>query len=745
MQIADLAIFVAYFSIPVQILVALWKYPRVAHMPPSVYALLVLFAMFIFLCGAGHFMRCMDLGSTPTYGIVNLLTAIVSVATSLFLFPMVPGVLTRLDDSLVRELKKLNEETIESKKKLSTFMAFLCHEVRNPLFAITSSATTLQEDTELTREQEIAVGSIMDSAVLMLRLCNDVLDISKIDAGKLQLEARDFDLHRMLSNLEHSVENQIAIKHGDRVKFHMMVTKDVPQRIRADEVRILQIVYNLLSNAIKFTASGEINLTVQVIVAGEQQQRRELGKVSPPSSSSCRIVGCDEEEDEIKGDEVFSMALLDAAEKGCTSASFCSSSASNATSTTESVMLKITVTDTGKGIGEDRLGTIFEPYSQAKLSDYRKHGGTGLGLAIISGLTNAMGGQIMANSIVNVGSSFTVAIPVRACRDMGRDHSSFSNRDSGAEASERSQRRRRLPKERSCLDPSENSSTSASSSSPYEIPDNIYVSETSMGDTQARLGDISQSALPATGSSNTSTQRSDPSDDIAKIMQFEASSKILLHEISAGLSRGHPETLETLFKVSPDRSRRPHRPQEGADRSEKLPFPLIENCLADFPTLSLADGAAVLQKGASPKPLRASYAPFAFAKLESVVLVVDDNEVNQKILSRMLQHFALEYRIAGNGQEAVDLMLQSRNVHPDRTDLPHYALIFMDLSMPIKDGFEAIAELRDRLRLDTPIVALTANALSQEKDRAAKAGATDFQTKPILRNDLYSLCNKYLL
>jgi signal transduction histidine kinase len=249
MQIADLAIFVAYFSIPVQILVALWKYPRVAHMPPSVYALLVLFAMFIFLCGAGHFMRCMDLGSTPTYGIVNLLTAIVSVATSLFLFPMVPGVLTRLDDSLVRELKKLNEETIESKKKLSTFMAFLCHEVRNPLFAITSSATTLQEDTELTREQEIAVGSIMDSAVLMLRLCNDVLDISKIDAGKLQLEARDFDLHRMLSNLEHSVENQIAIKHGDRVKFHMMVTKDVPQRIRADEVRILQIVYNLLSNA----------------------------------------------------------------------------------------------------------------------------------------------------------------------------------------------------------------------------------------------------------------------------------------------------------------------------------------------------------------------------------------------------------------------------------------------------------------------------------------------------------------
>jgi hypothetical protein len=129
---ADLIIFLAYFSIPVQILFALYKYPRVASMPKSIYLMLVLFALFIFCCGTGHLLRCLDLQGTVTFNYVNVFTAVVSLATTVYLIPLVPVALTRLDNSLIEELQIFNAETVESKRKLFTFMTFLCHEIRNP-------------------------------------------------------------------------------------------------------------------------------------------------------------------------------------------------------------------------------------------------------------------------------------------------------------------------------------------------------------------------------------------------------------------------------------------------------------------------------------------------------------------------------------------------------------------------------------------------------------------------------------
>ena len=189
LSIADLVITVAYFSIPIQILASLWKYPRMANMPAKIVLLLILFALFIFLCGAGHLLRCLERTSTYMFLVVNTLTSIVSSLTAIYLLPLIPNLLSTLDQSLA-ELVELNQEAEESKAKLFTFMAFLCHEIRNPLFAITSSANFLG-DTNLTVEQSDGVDSIFDSSMLMLRLVNDVLDLSKIDAGKLEnLSAR---------------------------------------------------------------------------------------------------------------------------------------------------------------------------------------------------------------------------------------------------------------------------------------------------------------------------------------------------------------------------------------------------------------------------------------------------------------------------------------------------------------------------------------------------------------------------
>jgi CheY-like chemotaxis protein len=151
------------------------------------------------------------------------------------------------------------------------------------------------------------------------------------------------------------------------------------------------------------------------------------------------------------------------------------------------------------------------------------------------------------------------------------------------------------------------------------------------------------------------------------------------------------------------------------------------------------------EKSNSSSTRRQKFKPLVLAPNDHVVLIVDDNIVNQKIIAKILSHFKIEYRLASDGKEAVDFFLkeQSRNIHTHRSDLPRFALVLMDLRMPIKDGYQAISELRTN-GVTVPIVALTANALQQERDRAAAVGATDFQTKPILRNDLYAVCKGYL-
>ena len=129
---------------------------------------------------------------------------------------------------------------------------------------------------------------------------------------------------------------------------------------------------------------------------------------------------------------------------------------------------------------------------------------------------------------------------------------------------------------------------------------------------------------------------------------------------------------------------------------------------------------------------------------DSYVLLVDDNPTNCKLLGRMLEHFQLDYKIANNGQEAVDIIQQSKNVNPDKEDAPYCSLIFMDWQMPVMDGREATETLRQRYKLDIPIVALTANVSQKHRDDAMEAGADEFATKPILREDLFKKCQYYL-
>jgi signal transduction histidine kinase/ActR/RegA family two-component response regulator len=595
----DLIITVAYFSIPVQLLVSMWQYPRLAAMPYKIVIFFVLFALSIFLCGLGHLLRCLGKADTFFFYCTSILAAFISLVATLYLLPLIPNLLGIIDQSISDTIKQ-NKEIAESKAKLLTFMAFLCHEIRNPLFAITSSAEFLA-DTEMTEEQAIGVGSISDSSLLMLRLVNDVLDLSKLDAGKLKLEDRDFDLLRLLKNLEVNMRLQIEQKHGDKVKLDFEVSNDVPHNVYGDSTRLLQIVYNLISNSSKFTEQGFIKLSIGLC---DDESINGNTSAADCSDSSGYL------EYDGKVLNQFSMGLLDSAEEGTIRYN------------NRGVRLKIVVSDSGVGIDPERLKHIFEPYSQAKLSDYRMHGGTGLGLSIISSLLKLLGGCIEVESKVGQGSIFTLTVPFQVSLDQGKT---------------------------------------------------IEDSQLNMSDTL-----LAAQRLPVYTESFKS--------------QTENTPLIALDESVSSVT-----TQDT-----------PNTP-----------------CKAKM----------VQKEGTLPS--------FNFPAGKSVVLIIDDNKVNRKIIGRMLKFYNLESVEAVNGKEAVDIIRSSQNVTGD-SDEPHFGLILMDLQMPVMDGYEAMETLRSD-GVSLPIVALTANALFREKQRAFEAGANEFQTKPILREDLHALCNHFLL
>mmetsp|Transcript_26299 Transcript_26299/g.46399 ORF Transcript_26299/g.46399 Transcript_26299/m.46399 type:complete len:550 (+) Transcript_26299:97-1746(+) len=540
--------------------------------------LVVLFALFVFLCGAGHLLRCMGATHTMGYMIVNAITAAISMLTALYLLPLIPTLMSRLDQNL-QDLVKLNQETEESKRKLMTFMAFLCHEIRNPLFIITSTITFLEDCTD-TKEEQKSLNLIKQSTDLMLRLVNDVLDISRLESGKVDLQRKDFDLRQTLEGAATSARANLRNKNkasGEKpIEFRSHVATDVPKFVHGDPVRVLQVCLNLLTNAIKFTESGFIDFSVSVCDYDYALKNGFIHNALQNEEKSKGTKGNNTVDSDT--DENFSVSLLgDAENHGCLP--------KKKKCHPEQTVLKVRVEDSGCGIPSEQLERIFIPYSMSKLAQYRKEGGTGLGLAIISKLTSIMKGTVKVRSSVGIGSIFEAYIVV--------DHATLTK------------------------------SFASDAEDPVPPPPVLTISP-----------------APA-------------------------------------------------FPSSP----------LGNEKETSKPS----------------------------KPSKPALPKFDFPSQESVVLVVDDNAMNRKLLSRMLKSFNLELQEACNGQEAVDAMLRSRNYTGNQSD-PRIGFVLMDLSMPVMGGCEATELIRQH-GIDVPIMALTAAAIEEGRDRAIDAGATLYKTK----------------
>jgi CheY-like chemotaxis protein len=387
----------------------------------------------------------------------------------------------------------------------------------------------------------------------------------------------------------------------------------------------------------------------------------------------------EEEEDTTSNNQdeksLFSMALLDGDGKSDIETGNNPLLTSNPDETI--MVLSITVADTGIGIPTDRLKNIFEPYTQAKLSDFRQHGGTGLGLSIISSLIKAMDGTISVTSKGGEGSKFHLKIPVRVPH-----HSTLDGNDGEVDANDSigfggnakvGSDSTFLECQRMPVYEDANKNPSASHRK--------TLSSGATWDTEAQLSKIAEAGGPLFDTSQNGN--SCPPQDLI--------------------------SLSEATESSPPRTKLSLSPKRGVSNGE----------------------------GPSP-----ALPPFDFAPKSNLVLVVDDNSVNRKILGKMLTTYKLEYETACNGKEAVDILLQSRNATGDMSR-PNFGLVFMDVSMPVMDGNVAIKTIR-KAKISVPVVALSANVLSQERDRTICLGADEFHTKPILRQDLHMLCTRFL-
>ena len=264
-------------------------------------------------------------------------------------------------------LQQKNVELEDASRMKSEFLANMSHELRTPLNAIIGFSEVLRDGLlgEMTDQQRGFIGDIFSSGKHLLSLINDILDLSKVEAGKMTLDLEPVQVSSLFANSLSIIREKAATRH---IRLEMDVAEELGS-MQADARKVKQIVYNLLSNAVKFTPDGG-QVTLR---AGRVRAPRRRAAVRHAGGRS------------------FPLAENEFAE-----------------------FLEISVTDSGIGISPEGLEHLFKPFSQIDSGLARKFEGTGLGLAMVKLLAELHGGTVAVQSAVGEGSCFTVWLPFRA-------------------------------------------------------------------------------------------------------------------------------------------------------------------------------------------------------------------------------------------------------------------------------------------------------------------------------------------
>ena len=525
------------------------------------------------------------------------------------------------------ELMAVHEQALAATKAKSEFLASMSHEIRTPMNAIVAMAELLQE-TPLSREQQEYVGRFSRAAASLLDLINDILDISKIESGHLDLESIAFDLHDLVDKM---AELMAVRAHAKELELVAFVHPNVPTWVLGDPTRLRQVFVNLVGNAIKFTERGEVVIRI------------EPDEADPAS-------------------------------------------------------LRCSISDTGIGIPADKVGGIFESFTQVDSSTTRRYGGTGLGLSISKRLVELMGGHLDVRSEEGLGSTFSFVVRLQTAAQPASAPTLPDVNLDGLRllVVDDNETNRMIVRE--------------------------YLVRSGLGIVEAANGAEALAALDA-------AHQHGQLFDVA-ILDYRMPGMDGLELAQAIRQRKDCPSLPLIMHASDMRGQPSQRARElGIDGYAYKPVSRARLLESLSVALRQVADAPVPQT-----PVPSGLEPEHLAPLR--ILLAEDLEDNRAIVQLFLKDTPYTIAEAENGLIALQ-MYQAET----------YDLVFMDMQMPVMGGLEATVAIRawerEHHRPPTPIIALTASAFKEEVKKSTAAGCIAHLTKPIKKKTLMAAIVQY--
>ncbi|MDX3714238.1 HAMP domain-containing protein [Streptomyces europaeiscabiei] len=574
-----------------------------------------------------------------------------------------------------QELETRAQQLALASKYKSEFLANMSHELRTPLNSLLILAQLLAQNPSrnLTPKQVEYAGIIHSAGSDLLQLINDILDLSKVEAGKMDVTPERVPLRKLLEYVEATFRPMTTQKSLD---FTVATAPGTPADLLTDDSRLRQILRNLLSNAVKFTEQGGVALRIE------------------PAADLEVPTGV------IRGGPVVAFR----------------------------------VKDTGIGIPQQQLETIFGAFQQADGTTSRKYGGTGLGLSITREIAHLLGGAVTVDSTPGQGSTFTLYLPVARAdfedlldggglpehpHTTGRELPQASRPDAASPTAPEQRRRRLLVVEdrpRGLL--TLVAERAVADLPPDDDPLGTIDIITAIGAQEAA------STLAAEPCHCVVLELGMPDDEGTRLLEAMegdsalASVPVLVHT-GHRVDLAHEQTL---------RSRADGRPLDFLSSLDELRERITLHLSAEEP----GDVLSLVRAEESQRPA-AQVVDGAF--LGRTVLVVDDDARNLFALSGMLELHGFHVLHAENGRKGIEMLL----AHPD------ISLVLMDVMMPEMDGYSATTEIRSMPQYaDLPIIAVTAKAMPGDQEKSLASGANDYVTKPVDTNDLIGRVRRWL-